>query len=65
MENKTFKPGDIVELKSGSPKMTVVKTIIIGEPNYIDCSWFNGTILETSRFHKDSLNMAIDSRPIN
>lgn len=42
MANK-FKPGDLVELKSGGPVMTVerVNNIHSGEITY-SCSWFAG-----------------------
>lgn len=36
---ETFKPGDVVQLKSGGPKMTVNKLLPIpNEP--ISCRWF-------------------------
>lgn len=34
-----FKLGDIVQLKSGGPVMTVVSDA--GNDNKIDCQWFN------------------------
>lgn len=34
----TFKPGDIVELKSGSPKMTVV---MVSNEGNVWCTWYD------------------------
>lgn len=34
-----LKPGDLVSLKSGSPKMTLSKV----DGNYAVCDWFEGT----------------------
>jgi uncharacterized protein YodC (DUF2158 family) len=36
--SKTFKPGDLVRLKSGGPKMTVQKD---AGSNQWECSWFD------------------------
>lgn len=33
-----FKPGDVVKLKSGGPKMTVAK---IDNDGSVDCEWFD------------------------
>lgn len=53
-----FKIGEIVQLKSGGPKMTVSDTAPLAalhKPNYIQCQWFAGSKLESGNFHKDSL----------
>lgn len=51
-----FKVGDIVELKSGGPKMTVTATPSGGSrtPLY-KCSWFAGAKSEESWFPPDAL----------
>ncbi len=53
MANK-LKIGDIVQLKSGGPEMTVQR-----EPselnNYYTCQWFAGKKLESGTFKEDSL----------
>ena len=57
----TFKVGDIVQLKSGGPPMTVaqVNTNIVGYCE-IKCQWFFGK-METATFTPDVL---IPSEPI-
>ncbi len=47
-----FKKGDIVELKSGSPKMTVLN---INETGWIRCQWFSGSKLQEGVFKSPSL----------
>lgn len=42
-----FKVGDVVQLKSGGPKMTVVGTEIEGAKVLVTCQWFDGTKLAT------------------
>ena len=55
----TFETGDVVQLKSGGPKMTVdsgdalEKLALTG--NKIHCQWFAGSKLESGWFPKDSL----------
>lgn len=48
----TFKVGDIVQLKSGGPKMTVVRE---ASAVTVDCSWFAGAKHERANFHVESL----------
>jgi uncharacterized protein YodC (DUF2158 family) len=43
-----FNPGDIVQLKSGGPKMTVTQLIEDGSWAYT--AWFAGSKHETGRF---------------
>ena len=50
-----YKKGDIVQLKSGGPKMTV------SDPNAyggIECQWFAGGKLSKGRFPDDVLQSA-------
>lgn len=48
MSEQKFKTGDIVELKSGSPKMTIED---VQESNeYVDCVWFDGNVLKRDTF---------------
>lgn len=54
----TYKPGDIVKLKSGGPPMTVVKyeTNINGQPTgTVRCKWFAGAKLADGGFPEDTL----------
>ena len=57
-----FKHGDIVVLKSGSPKMTVEKIIISSitkQPNgIIKCAWFVGNEAHYAEFNSESLELA-------
>lgn len=50
-----FKKGEIVQLKSGGPKMTVDTTDAGGSMNKIRCQWFAGNKLEDGYFNADSL----------
>ena len=47
-----FKEGDIVQLKSSGPAMTVCR--VLGDANY-RCQWFSGKKLETGDFPDDAL----------
>jgi uncharacterized protein YodC (DUF2158 family) len=62
MEEK-FKIGDVVQLKSGGPKMTVQNTTtysFMGDPmpfsGQIDCAWFENVKSHTGKFHQDMLD---------
>lgn len=55
-----YKAGDVVELKSGGPKMTVsgyVTSNGLNEFAKVFCQWFVGTKLEKERFSEDSLQL--------
>lgn len=57
MLEQKFKTGDIVELKSGSPKMTIED---VQESNeYVDCAWFDGNTLKRGTFIVDVLKRSI------
>jgi uncharacterized protein YodC (DUF2158 family) len=51
-----IKVGDIVELKSGGPKMTIMEVARDG----VWCQWFGGKKLEQGRFPFDSLKASSD-----
>lgn len=65
-----FKVGDIVTLKSGSPKMTISKLdmkLRIGGTNSgkfdvftgnVECQWFVETELKSASFNQDSIETA-------
>lgn len=54
-----FNTGDVVQLKSGGPKMTVVKVDDFESGSLIVvCSWFVGTKKETASFPPDALEKA-------
>lgn len=53
-----FSPGDIVQLKSGGPAMTV--SSVTGDDGVSDnigyrCEWFKGASKETAHFKEDTL----------
>jgi uncharacterized protein YodC (DUF2158 family) len=51
-----FKVGDTVQLKSGSPRMTVT---VVGRTadgkEVVECAWFDGTQRQSSTFPPDAL----------
>ena len=54
MSASTFEIGDIVQLKSGGPKMTVTNH---GSKGEIVCSWFGGSKKESAMFPFDALKV--------
>jgi uncharacterized protein YodC (DUF2158 family) len=57
---ESFNVGDIVQLKSGGPKMTVNVLMKVGGfhgGEYL-CQWFGGKKLEQGYFPSDSLKKA-------
>ena len=50
----TFKIGDIVQLKSGGPKMTVT-LIPSSDKNVVHTSWFAGSKKESGAFPVEAL----------
>jgi uncharacterized protein YodC (DUF2158 family) len=62
---QSFKVGDIVQLKSGGPKMTVDEIRVPfnqSEPD-IHCVWFAGSKRERAAFSPDTLVFAPDDKP--
>lgn len=56
----SFNPGDIVQLKSGGPKMTVDR--LEGE-SYVHLRWFAGSKMETARVKSSSIQAAPATAP--
>lgn len=54
MYDNAFKVGDIVQLKSGGPEMTV-KAVPPPHSELYTCQWFAGKKLESGTFPSDSL----------
>lgn len=53
MSDQEFKKGDVVRLKSGGPKMTVVNT---PNGNLVECMWFDSkNERQSNEFSLDSL----------
>jgi uncharacterized protein YodC (DUF2158 family) len=57
MATKKYEPGDIVQLKSGSPKMTVKTLYADGD---VQTQWFAGAKLETGRFDPQSVQHYVE-----
>ena len=53
-----FKLGDLVQLKSGGPKMTVDEFTIFNRKESVWCTWFVGTKQEKGEFSPDALKLA-------
>ena len=47
-----FNIGDVVQLNSGGPKMTVEK---MRQDGNVDCVWFDGTAQKYGTFHANAL----------
>jgi len=60
-----FKVGDIVQLKSGGPKMTCTNP----DPSYhvgeVECKWFAGGKQQSGYFPKDALMFPKEESPKN
>lgn len=52
---KKFKVGQIVQLRSGGPEMTVSEIDLYGKESFVECQWFGGRKLEKGRFPVESL----------
>jgi uncharacterized protein YodC (DUF2158 family) len=55
MANPKFKVGDVVQLKSGGPEMTIEG---IGDEGWADCVWFSGLEAKRESFPLDALEAA-------
>jgi uncharacterized protein YodC (DUF2158 family) len=65
MEAKVFKTGDVVQLKSGGPKMTVKQyTARDTGGSIVRCQWFEGGKHQEASFPGESLDaVTIDGKP--
>ena len=51
-----FKVGDTVQLKSGSPRMTVTVVGMTADGREtIECAWFDGTLRQNGTFPSEAL----------
>lgn len=55
----TFKIGDIVQLKSGGPKMTVNERTPGGN---FRCAWFAGNKMETGVFAPEAITSYVEEK---
>ena len=61
--NRRYSVGDLVQLKSGGPVMTVQKENLVGRDEIFKgyyCQWFAGKKLELGPFPEDSLEVATE-----
>jgi uncharacterized protein YodC (DUF2158 family) len=58
MSNGGFNPGDVVQLKSGGPKMTVGRLEDLGGVMHAVCAWFVDNKREVGTFPTTSLKRA-------
>lgn len=57
----SFQIGDVIELKSGGPKMTVSA---ISESGVLECTWFNSeNMIQTGHFNKALVQIYKKPRP--
>lgn len=54
-KTEKFQIGDIVQLKSGGPKMTVAEPFSPFGGGSVECQWFAGSKLERGHFPGESL----------
>lgn len=54
-QTELFKNGEIVQLKSGGPKMTVISEAKIPGVEWVECAWFAGSKHERASFPPDAL----------
>lgn len=57
-KQSSFNIGDIVQLKSGGPEMTV-QTVPEKPTGYYKCQWFAGKKLESGLFPFESLKFVV------
>lgn len=53
-----FKAGDVVNLKSGGPPMTVSGLVNVGDKVRVRCTWFAGAKNERADFVPEALELA-------
>src|ERR1700692_3845565 len=59
-----FKVGDTVQLKSGSPRMTVTVVGMSADgKEVVECAWFDGTLRPNGAFPPDTLRDSPVSKP--
>lgn len=55
--------GDVVQLKSGGPKMTIDRLLEQAGEWQVKCSWFNGAVRMSDLFELHSLRSLEDGVP--
>ncbi|MGD0669325.1 MAG: DUF2158 domain-containing protein [Bryobacteraceae bacterium] len=57
-----FRVGNVVQLKSGGPKMTITYVGDQYGTPVVSCSWFDGTTEKTGRFPPGALKITPDAQ---
>jgi uncharacterized protein YodC (DUF2158 family) len=57
-----FKPGEVVQLNSGGPRMTVDKLAPFNGVMHANCDWFEGTAQKSGSFPVASLKKVEEAR---
>ena len=57
MSHRVFTSGDMVQLKSGGPPMTVNRVLGVSGGELV-CVWFDGTEMKSGRFHHEAVESA-------
>ena len=58
-----FKMGDVVELKSGGPWMTVIR-LNVGDGNLVECQWFEKSQPKAAVFPAEALRVREDDSSV-
>ncbi|GAB3725896.1 YodC family protein [Spirosoma lituiforme] len=58
-----FKIGDLVQLKSGSPIMTINKLADPNQTNCVECVWFDST--NNGPFYANFLEVTLIAEPLH
>jgi phage shock protein C len=59
-----FSVGDIVQLKSGGPEMTIIGVDTDGGKLQLDCAWSEGETQHNGRFPPEALKTPSDPTPV-
>ena len=59
MSHRAFASGDMVQLKSGGPPMTVNRVLGVSGGELV-CVWFDGTEMKSGRFHHGAVERTGD-----
>ena len=64
MANEKYepKPGDVVRLKSGGPRMTIASSNVTFSTEVWACQWFSGDELRTGDFAPEALEVATEPK---
>ena len=57
-----LKRGDVVQLNSGGPNMTIISSEKY-KYTTVECIWFNGGVVEKYAFHADTLINVLEKQP--